>query len=231
MTPRRALSQQEGPDTSEVLLEGLRAGLDRWASRDGNTAEPLYWVLRMQIAETGLDGGGSPSDVLSRVPANLRDEVSRSFRAATTYFDDIRYAALAPVAQVWGTVVNAMRVAAESNRATVVQKQVFGYSPATVTRLFVALRADVAVADALHRAFRAMPTPECQAMAALLNVDMDRSPSRSGAGDELDEVTMVRLVRLLDHEGPMSPEEQSFLASLTPTSLVDAAFAGLRSRG
>jgi hypothetical protein len=231
MTPRRAVSQQDGPDTSEVLLQGLRAGLDRWAARDGNSVEPLYWVLRTQLAETGLESGSSPGDVMSRVPEALRDEVSRRFRATTTYFDDIRYAALAPVAQVWGTVVNAMRVAAESNRATAVQKQVFNYSPATVTRLFRALRADVSVADALHRAFRAMPTPECQAMAALLNVDMDRSPSRSGAESELDEGTLGRLVRLLDHEGPMSPEEQAYLASLTPTSLVDAAFAGLRSRG
>ena len=65
----------------------------------------------------------------------------------------------------------------------------------------------------------------------LLHVDMERSPGRSGADSDLDVETMVRLVRLLDHEGPMSPEEQAYLTSLTPTSLVDAAFAGLRSRG
>jgi hypothetical protein len=218
-------------DTSVVLAEGLRAGLDRWATRDGNAAEPLYWVLRLQLAETGLDTATSPGDVTARVPASIRDEVLRTFRAATSYFDDIRYAALAPVTQVWGTVVNAMRVAADSPRATTVQRQVFAFAPASVAKLFRALRADVAEADALHRAFRAMPAPECQAVAALLHVDMERSPGRSGADSDLDVETMVRLVRLLDHEGPMSSEEQAYLSSLTPTSLVDAAFAGLRSRG
>lgn len=218
-------------DTSEVLLSGLRAGLDRWAARDGNSVEPLYWVLRMQLAETGLDAGTSPVDVLARVPDAARDDVQRAFRGATSYFDDIRYAALAPVAQVWGTVVNAMRVAADSKRVTVAQREVFTFAPESVAKLFRGLRADVTVADALHLTYSAMPAPECQAMAALLNVDLDRSPGRSGADSELDVETMVRLVRLLDHEGPMSPEEQAYLASLTPTSLVDAAFSGLRSRG
>jgi hypothetical protein len=219
-------------DTSDVLLEGLRAGLDRWAARDGNAAEPLYWVLRTQLAETGLDPSLSPNDVLARAPAAQREEVQRVFRVATSYFDDIRYASLAPVTQVWGTVVNAMRVAADSNRATAVQRQTFAFAPESVAKLFRALRADVATADALHRAFRAMPAPECQAVAALLHVDMERSPGRSMGGEnELDVETMVRLVRLLDHEGPMSPEEQQYLASITPTKLVDAAFAGLRSRG
>jgi hypothetical protein len=218
-------------DTFDVLLDGLRAGLDRWAARDGNAAEPLYWVLRLQLAETGLDPSLSTADVLARVPEATRSDVHRAFRAATSYFDDIRYAALAPVAQVWGTVVNTLRVAADSNRATTGQRQVFAFSTASITQLFRALRADVSVADALHRAFRSMPAPELQAMAALLNVDMDRSPSRSAGESELDAETLVRLVRLLDHEGPMSPEEQAYLATLTPTTLVDAAFSGLRSRG
>ena len=218
-------------DTSELLLKGLRAGLDRWAARDGSSAETLYWVLRMQLAETGLETGASPGDVLARAPAESREEIQRSFRAATGYFDDIRYAALSPVAQVWGTVVNSLRVAADSNRATPGQRQVFAYPAATVAKLFRALRADIQLADAMHRAFRAMPAPECQTVAALLNVDLDRSPNRSNGESELDADTLVRLVRLLDHEGPMSPEEQAYLTSLTPTSLVDAAFAGLRSRG
>ena len=233
MTPRPAQlhAHSDAIDTTDVLLRGLRAGLDRWAARDGNATEPLYWVLRTQLAETGLDPGTSPGDVISRAPEALRDEVQRLFRAATSYFDDIRYATLSPIAQVWGTVVNAMRVAADSNRATVGQRQVFQFSPAQVVKLFRALRAEVATADALHRAFRAMPAPELQAMAALLNVDLDRSPGRTGGESELDEGTMVRLVRLLDHEGPMSPEEQAYLESLTPATLVDAAFSGLRSRG
>lgn len=218
-------------DPSDILLDGLRAGLDRWAARDGRSAPPLYWVLRLQLAETGLEPGASPGDVLARVPEASRDDVQRRFRAATAYFDDIRYAALAPVAQVWGTVVNAMRVAAASNRATTGQKQVFDFGADAVAALFRALRADVDGASALHRAFRSMPAPELQAMAALLNVDLDRSPGRSNGESELDADTMVKLVRLLDHEGPMSPEEQAYLESLTPTTLVDAAFTGLRSRG
>jgi hypothetical protein len=218
-------------DTSDVLLEGLRGALDRWAARDGKDVEPLYWVLRLQLAETGLDAGVSTSDVTARIPGDRRDDVHRRFRAATSYFDDIRYAALAPVAQVWGTVVNALRVASDSNRATAVQRQVFDFPAAEVVKLFRALRADVTVADQLNRAFRPMPTPECQALAALLNVDLDRSPGRSQGDSELDVETMVRLVRLLDHEGPMSSEEQAYLQSLTPAALVDAAFSGLRSRG
>jgi len=219
-------------ETANVLLQGLRGGLARWAGRDGSTVEPLYWVLQLQLAETGLEPGASTSDVLARVPAERRDEVAKAFKAATSYFDDIRYVALEPVTQVWGTVVNAMRVAAKSNRATAVQKQVFDYAPESVVKLFGALRADTNIADGLHRAFGAMPAPECQAIAALLNVDMDRSPVRSGNGDNvLDVETMVRLVQLLDHEGPMTPEEQAYLSSITPTQLVDAAFTGLRSRG
>jgi hypothetical protein len=233
MTPRPAQlhAPNDAIDTSNVLLKGLRAGLDRWAARDGNATEPLYWVLRMQLAETGLEPGTSVGDVLARAPDAVRADVQRLFRAVTGYFDDVRYAALSPIAQVWGTVVNSMRASADSNRSTAVQQQVFQFPAGQVVKLFRALRADVATADALHRAFRSMPAPELQAMAALLNVDLDRSPGRSGGESELDEGTMVRLVRLLDHEGPMSPEEQSHLQSLTPTSLVDAAFAGLRSRG
>ncbi len=218
-------------DTSDVLLEGLRGALDRWAAKDGKDVAPLYWVLRLQLAETGLDAGVSTSDVTTRIPGELRDDVHRTFRAATSYFDDVRYTALAPVTQVWGTVVNALRVASDSNRATLVQRQVFGFPATSVVKLFRALRADLDMADALHRAFKAMPAPECQALAALLQVDLDRSPSRSNGDSELDTETMVRLVRLLDHEGPMSPEEQAYLQSLTPAALVDAAFIGLRGRG
>lgn len=218
-------------DPSAVLLNGLHGGLDRWAAREGSAVDALYWVLRLQLAETGLDHGSAVPDVLARVPGERRDDVQRAFRAAATYFDDIRYAALSPVAQVWGTVVNAMRVAADSNRATATQRQTFAFGAEAVVKLFRALRADVESADRLHRTFRAMPAPECQAMAAILNVDLDRSPSRSAAESELDVETMGRLVRLLDHEGPMSPEEQAYLASLSPATLVDAAFAGLRSRG
>jgi len=212
-------------DASEVLLRGIRSALDGWATRAGNTVDALYWVLRLQLAETGLEPTSSVGDVASRVPAEQRESVVRTFKAASTYFDDIRYVSLEPVTQVWGTVVNALRVAAGSNRATPVQRQVFVFSPDSLARLFVALRSDKRIADELYHVYKAMPAPECQALAALLNVD-------NGAGEAvLDAETMMRLIRLLDHEGPMSEEEQSDLASLSRTQLVSAAFSGLRSRG
>jgi hypothetical protein len=212
-------------DASEVLLRGIQSALDGWAARAGNNVDPLYWVLRLQLAETGLEPTASVGDVAARVPADQRDAVVRTFKAASAYFDDIRYVSLEPVTQVWGTVVNALRVAAKSNRATPVQRQVFVFSPESLVRLLVALRSDKGVADDLYHVYKAMPAPECQALAALLNVD-------NGAGEAvLDLETMMRLIRLLDHEGPMSDEEQSDLASLSRTQLVSAAFSGLRSRG
>jgi hypothetical protein len=215
-------------DASEVLLRGIRSALDIWASRAGNTVEPLYWVLRLQLAETGLDPGASVGDVASRVPSEQRESVVRTFKAAQTYFDDIRYVSLEPVTQVWGTVVNALRAAAGSNRTTPVQRQVFQFSPESLVRLFVALRSDKTIADDLYHAYKAMPATECQALAALLNVEN----GVDNVGDVgLDADTMMRLIRLLDHEGPMSAEEQSDLASLSRTQLVSAAFSGLRSRG
>ncbi len=75
------------------------------------------------------------------------------------------------------------------------------------------------MADGLYHVFRAMPAPECQAIAALLNVHVDAI---------LDEAVMCRIVRLLDHEGPMTPEETRDLASLTNTDLVYATFSGWR---
>jgi len=211
--------------SSDALLRGIRVALDSWASRSGTSVDPLYWVLRLELAETGLEPGASVADVSARIPAAQREAVVRTFKAASAYFDDIRYATLEPVTQVWGTVVNALRVAAGSNRATAVQRQVFVFSPDSLVRLFVELRADKRIADDLYHAFKAMPAPECQALAALLNVDNGASEAM------LDVETMKRLIRLLDHEGPMSDEEQSDLASLSRTQLVSAAFSGLRSRG
>src|SRR5262245_56473564 len=111
-------------DTSETMLRGMRAALDTWAAKNGTSVEPLYWVLRLQLAETGLEPGTVVGDVASRITEG-RDEILRQFRAASAYFDDIRYATLEPVTQVWGTVVNSLRVAANSNRATAGQRQVF----------------------------------------------------------------------------------------------------------
>jgi hypothetical protein len=140
--------------------------------------------------------------------------------STAAYWGDVRYTTLEPVTQLWGTVVNAVRVAAQSGRATEVQKRVFEFPPASLVRFFHAARERMEVADSLYHAFKAMPAPECQALGALLNVHVDA---------RLDQATMVRLVRLLDDEGPMSREESEALASISNTHLVDAAFSGLRA--
>ena len=206
-------------DTSEILRRGLKQTLDAWGPRAAG--DPLYWMLRLQLAETGLSPGVAVGDVTAQVPAPSRELVTKLFRDATTYFDDVRYTTLEPVTQLWGTVVNALRVAAGSPRATAGQRAVFRFGPESLVAFFRGARERMEVADELFHVFKAMPTPECQALAALLNVHVD-------AVLEVD--TLRRLVRLLDHEGPMSDEEKDDLSSLSATHLVNAAFRGLRVR-
>jgi hypothetical protein len=203
-------------DVSKVLFDGMRSTLSTWAARDGRS-DALYWVLRIKIAELdATDSLAIPNDI----PAAIRDTVLGHRRRAQEYWDDVRYAALDPVTVLWGTIVNAVRVVADSDRATPVQKQVFDYAADSLVRFFRASRDRMPVADSLYHAFKAMPAPECQAMAALLNVHV-QAP--------LDVDTMCRLVRLLDSEGPMSADEASDLQAISNTHLVDAAFRGLRA--
>lgn len=209
-------------DTSEILLRGVNATLESWASKLDGASDRLYWLLRLQLAETGLADGATVSDLRSHVPAGLRDQVMADLEATTGYFDDVRYTALEPITQVWGTVVNALRVAAGSDRATDMQKKVFAHDAASLVDFFRSARDRMQVADELYHAYKAMPAPECQALAALLNVHVD-------AGVDAD--TMCRLVRLLDHEGPMSQAERHDLQSIQSTRLVDAAFRGTRFSG
>jgi hypothetical protein len=205
-------------DTSEILLRGIRQTLESWATKLNGEPAPLHWILRMTLAETGLDGNGAAS-VSPNVPEGIRDDVVKQFRLTCEYWDDVRYASLEPITQVWGVIVNGLRVAADSSRATAGQKRIFQFSATDLVTFFRAARDRMEVADELYHVFKAMPAPECQALAALLNVHVDA---------RLDEETMCRLVRLLDHEGPMSEEEQADLASLSATHLVNAAFTGLR---
>lgn len=208
-------------DTSAILLEGMRSALDAWAGKlDDDTPQHLYWRLRLRMAEHGFAAGDiSPADIKKQIPTSIRAEVLCGFEAATEYWDDIRYASLEPVTQLWGTIVNGVRVAAGSDRATEVQKRVFKFPAAAVLAFFRATRERMEVADALYHAFKPMPAPECQALAALLNINVI---------GRLDVDGMCRLVRLLDNEGPLSAAEQEVLSSLSTTSLVDAAFSGLR---
>jgi hypothetical protein len=206
-------------DTSEILLQGMRDALDVWGTRLNGTPEPLYWVLRLQLSDTGLSDGVTVQDIAAQIPAALRNDVEGRFQRTRGYWRDIRYASLEPVTQLWGTIVNGMRVVAESGRATEMQKKVFDYADESLVAFFRACRERMEVADALYHSYKAMPAPECQALAALLNVHIDAP---------LDADTLCRTVRLLDHEGPMSPEEHQDLAAISNTSLLSAAFRGLR---
>lgn len=204
-------------DVSEVLFDGMRSTLATWEAKHKGAECPLYWVLRVKVAE--MDSADRFA-ISTDLPAELRDDVLERRQRADVYWNNIRYSSLEPVTMLWGTIVNSMRVAAGSGRTTEVQKSVFDFSEQSLVRFFRAARERMEVADALYHAFKAMPAPECQALAALLNVHVDAP---------LDISTMCRLVRLLDHEGPMSPEETEDLQSITSTHLVDAAFRGLRA--
>jgi hypothetical protein len=203
-------------DTSHILFDGMRSALDSWAARFQGERDLLYWLLRLKVGEIA----GDTYREESRVPQDLRGPLSALRQRTDAYWGDIRYAALEPVTQLWGTIVNAVRVAAQSGRATDVQKKTFDFPAASLVTFFLAARERMEVADALYHAFKAMPAPECQALGALLNVYVDA---------RLDAGTMIRLVRLLDHEGPMTPEEMEDLAAISKTHLVDAAFSGLRA--
>jgi hypothetical protein len=207
-------------DTSEILLRGMQTTLDTWASKLDSAPQHLYWVLRLQMAEHGFDGWLSVAGATEQIPESIRQDVLTRFRQANEYWNDVRYASLEPVTQLWGTIVNAIRVAANSDRATEVQKQVFVFPEDSLVAFFRAARERMEVAEELHNAFKAMPAPECQALGALLNVHVE---------GRLDADILGRLVRLLDHEGPMSAEEQQALSALSATKLVDAAFSGVRS--
>jgi hypothetical protein len=204
-------------DMSQILFDGMRSVLHSWAARFQGERDLLYWLLRLTVSEIAT---GDAARDQARVPGEMREELDARRRRTAAYWSDVRYTTLEPVTQLWGAVVNAVRVAAHSGRATEVQKEVFDFPSSSLVRFFQAARERVEVADPLYHAFKAMPAPECQALAALLNVHVDA---------RLDLETMVRLVRLLDDEGPMSPEETQALASISSTHLVDAAFSGLRA--
>jgi len=208
-------------DTSEVLLNGMKAALGCW-QKVGGEQQPLYWVLRLKMADNQLADGMLVEDIQPTIPDSIRDTTIERFRTGRRYWDDIRYSTLEPVTQLWGTIVNTARVVADSDRVTNGQKKVFDYPAESLLEFFRSARERMEVADELYHVFKAMPAPECQALAALLNVHVD-------ARLEVD--TMRRLVRLLDHEGPMTPEEQDDLSSISNTSLVSATFTGLRGSG
>lgn len=204
-------------NTSDLLLDSMDSILRTWCEKFAGASDRLCCLLRAKTAEVR---GADVSALVAGLPdASLRSAVSESLSATGGYWDDIRYSSLEPVTMLWGTIVNSLRVAADSARATDMQKKVFAFPRESLVTFFRAARERMEVADGLHQTFRAMPAPECQAMAALLNVHVD---------GRLDAEAMCRLVRLLDHEGPMSPAEKQDLTALASTQLIHATFRGLR---
>ena len=172
---------------------------------------------RITVAEIRLE---DVDGLIAGMADTTRDNVVEIRKRAHAYWDNIRYSALEPVTRLWGTIVNSVRVTSNSTRVTDGQRKVFAFPTETLVAFFRAARDRMEVADSLYHAFKAMPAPECQALAALLNVHVDA---------QLDANTMCRLVRLLDHEGPMSAEETRDLQAISKTHLVNAAFSGLRA--
>jgi len=204
-------------NTSQLLHDSMTDILGTWFAKHGGASQPLYWLLKAQ--ETDIRGGDVRA-VLSEItdPA-VKENVGKLLELSSEYWADVRYVSLEPVTKLWGTIVNSLRVAAKSGRVTEAQQRVFNFSAGSVLAFFQSSWDRMDVADGLYHLFRAMPAPECQAMAALLNVHVDAL---------LDEAVMCRIVRLLDDEGPMSPEERRDLAALSNTDLVYATFSGTR---
>ncbi len=204
-------------NTAELLHDSMSAILDTWGRKYGGEEQALCWLLRAQDAD--IKGEDVSAVVRSIGDPVLRADVSKLLTTGAEYWADVRYSSLEPATKLWGTIVNSLRVAAETGRATEKQRSVFNFGASSVLSFFRAASDRMEIADGLYHVFRAMPAPECQAMAALLNVHVDA---------RLDETLMCRIARLLDSEGPMSPEENNDLASLSNTDLVHATFSGLR---
>lgn len=204
-------------NTAQLLHDSMSAILDTWGSKNDGKSHRLFWLLRAQDAD--LKGEDVTAVLRSISESVLRADVTKLVSLSADYWADVRYSSLEPVTKLWGTIVNSLRVAAKTGRATERQSSVFKFEASSVLAFFCAARDRMELADGLYHVFRAMPAPECQAMAALLNVHVDA---------RLDETLMCRIARLLDSEGPMSPEENSDLASLSNTDLVHATFSGLR---
>src|SRR6185503_139736 len=123
-------------DTSHILFDGMRSTLDSWAARFQGERELLYWLLRLKVGEIA----GDTYREESRVPQDLRGPLSALRQRTEAYWGDIRYAALEPITMLWGTIVNAMRVAAQSGRATDVQKKTFDFPATSLVTFFLSAR-------------------------------------------------------------------------------------------
>jgi hypothetical protein len=197
-------------ELSEVLRNGLARILDHWRDTEGGAGDPLHGVLRLQLAT--ITGRRPPADEIDAEVARAHDTIQR-------YFDNVRYALLNPVAMVWGTVSNALRVAAAVDSVTAAQRAAFGFSADSVAAFLRAAHSEPGLAEALWRAFRPMPAADCQTLAALLDPHLDV---------RLDGPTVVALVRVIGNEGPLTRDEAEAIATLRSTGLISAAFVGTR---
>ena len=199
-------------ETSEALTRGLARILDIWRDRQDGARDPLQGVLRLQLADAmGASGGGdTPSP-----------EVRKAHDAIRGYYDNVRYALLDPLAMVWGTLANAVRVAAAVDSVTPTQRAVFAFDASSLAAFFRAAHSELAIAESLWRAFRPMPAADCQTLAALFNPHMDARP---------DGAMIIAVARVLGNEGPLTSEEAHAVATLRTTGLINAAFVGIRSR-
>jgi hypothetical protein len=214
--------------TSEVLRSGIARVLEIWRERFSGGDDALYWALRLKLADA--DGADDCKAVAREIPAALSEAVLRSHDQVNAYFDNVRYALLDPPTKVWGTLANALRVAAGVDSVTESQRTTFAFSTndasasgaASLATFFSAAHYDTKVAEALWNAFKPMPAADCQTLAALFNVNLDV---------KLDGPTVISIVRVLGNEGPLTSEESAAFEILRGTGLVNAAFQGVRGHG
>lgn len=199
------------------LLESLRTGmsraLDLWRDRLGGADDSLYWVLRLELGDAGDARPMAPS---------LMERVGKAHREIASYFDNVRYLLLDPTTKAWGTLTNALRVAAGVDSVTDAQRQSFSFPPESAAKFVRAAHHDPSLAGALAEAFKPMPAADCQTLAALFNINLDAT---------VDAATVIAIVRLFGNEGPLTQEESVAFSVLRNTGLVGAAFHGTRGQG
>ena len=195
--------------SSDLLRSGLGRVLDTWRDRFDGANDLLQGVLRLQL-----------NDVMGLTPPATSPEVRRAYDAIRGYYDNVRYAILSPTAMVWGTVSNALRVAAGVDSVTATQRSAFSFPEVSLVAFVRAAQHDTAVAESLCSAFRPMPAADLQALAALLDPHLDTR----------DASTILAVVRVLGNEGPLTSTEAQAAQTLESVGLIGAAFSGIRGR-
>jgi hypothetical protein len=201
--------------TADTLLSGIGDILTTWRARGGER-DPFHWIVKLQLARAT----GDEASVIAALPPAFADELRRRHSEISAYWDNVRYALLDPLAAVWGTVVNALRVAADVPSVTADQKRVFATSIESLDSFFRAAHEHGSVSEDLHEAFRPMPAPDCQALAALFHPE-----ARPGGRN------LIALIKMLSAEGPLTAAESEALAVLASSGLSHFAFRGARRNG